>query len=183
MLPHAVLLYLPHLCFVLQEMKSMYWLSCVLQYCCWVQAPTADEVSIALDKFQAWPHNLEQTTNMALYPQDDDFLWDLFERGRADALCWAQQQGFPQELLQRLTAPAATAAGATGDVAAQTAAAGFEVPPELQVVRPLQQQEQPAAGQQKSDMEKEQQAATVAAAAAGVNAAAAGVATVGGLKA
>lgn len=51
---------------------------------------------------QDWPHNLDATTKLALYPQDDDFLWDLFNRGRQDAEAWARQQGFPADVLQRL---------------------------------------------------------------------------------
>lgn len=74
---------------------------------CHMQAPAADGVAIALDKFQEWPHDLDATTKLALYPQDDDFLWGLFERGQQDGISWAQQQGFPPEVLQRVAQGAA----------------------------------------------------------------------------
>jgi hypothetical protein len=94
-----------------------------------LQAPAAEEVSIAPDKFQQWPHDLNETTKLALYPQPINFLFDLFERGRADALAWAQQQGFPQEVLQKLVMPAAadTAAAAAGDAAAAAGEEGSTV--------------------------------------------------------
>lgn len=56
---------------------------------------------------QDWPHDLNATTALALYPQDDDFLWGLFKRGQDDAAAWAQQQGFPSEVLARLNDTAA----------------------------------------------------------------------------
>lgn len=58
---------------------------------------------------QDWPHDLDATTKLALYPQSDDFLWDLFHRGCQDAASWARQQGFPDEVLQRLHGGAADA--------------------------------------------------------------------------
>jgi hypothetical protein len=56
---------------------------------------------------QDWPHDLNATTALALEPQDDAFLFDLFTRGQQDAGSWAQQQGFPSEVLQRLQEGAA----------------------------------------------------------------------------
>lgn len=73
------------------------------------RAPAAGELSIALDKFQEWPHDLNATTALALTPQDDAFLWGLFQRGQQDAASWAQQQGFPAEVLARLDAAGAAA--------------------------------------------------------------------------
>jgi hypothetical protein len=58
---------------------------------------------------QEWPHDLNATTALALTPQDDAFLWGLFQRGQQDAASWAQQQGFPAEVLARLDAAGAAA--------------------------------------------------------------------------
>lgn len=58
---------------------------------------------------QDWPHDLNATTNLALVPQSDDFLWDLFRRGQQDAASWARQQGFPPHVLQRVAEGAAEA--------------------------------------------------------------------------
>jgi hypothetical protein len=129
-----------------------------------LQVPSAEEVGIAPDKFQLWPHDLNETTKLALFPQPDDFLFDLFERGRADALAWAQQQGFPADVLQRLTLTTATTgaglAHGGGAVSSETAAAAsgggpggyaaanlvsadaVEVPAELRVAKRLASEQQ-----------------------------------------
>jgi hypothetical protein len=83
-----------------------------------------------VDKFQAWPHNLDETTKLALAPQSVDFLWELFERGAVDAAAWARQQGFPEEVLGKLADGAALA-------------------PELRVVR-----QRPVAGEQQQPEDK-----------------------------
>jgi hypothetical protein len=158
---------------------------------CFLQAPSAEEVGIAPDKFQPWPHDLNETTKLALFPQPDDFLFDLFDRGRADALAWAQQQGFPAELLQRLTTAAGSGAGlaqGSGAAAAATAAGAgpggyaagklvggdaVQVPAELRVARRLASEQQ----QQMPEMQQQQEAAAaVMVADAGAQEAAAGVA-------
>lgn len=64
---------------------------------------------VSLCSCKDWPHDLDATTKLALYPQGDDFLWDLFHRGCQDAAIWAEQQGFPDEVLQRLRDGAADA--------------------------------------------------------------------------
>lgn len=119
-------------------------------YIC-VQAPAAEGVAIALDKFQEWPHDLDATTKLALYPQGDDFLWGLFERGQQDGISWAQQQGFPPEVLQRV---------------AQGAAEVEELRVRRMSARePTQQQQQRGDGQMK---QQQQEAAAVIAAAEGM---------------
>jgi hypothetical protein len=159
-----------------------------VNFTCFLQAPSAEEVGIAPDKFQQWPHDLNETTKLALYPQPDDFLFDLFDRGRADALAWAQQQGFPAEVLQRLTT-AAPATGAVQEAAAATAAGDGQggrvaarvvpadavgLPAELRVARRQeyhQQQQMPGLQQQ----QQQEASAAVVVAEAGAEQAAAGV--------
>lgn len=103
---------------------------------------------------QDWPHDLNATTTLALYPQDDDFLWDLFSRGQKDAATWAQQQGFPAEVLNRLAAVAAAE------------------PQELRVVRSSSSSGARDEGQQQQQQQwgkmNQAEGATVAAAAEGM---------------
>lgn len=123
--------------------------------CAAEQAPAADEVSIALDKFQTWPHDLNATTNLALFPPDDDFLWDLFRRGQQDGVSWAAQQGFPQDMLQRLPHHADQAEELR--VCRSSSAAGEVV-----------QQQDKAATQSRQQQQEQEQAAVVAAARQGM---------------
>jgi hypothetical protein len=145
-----------------------------------LQAPTAEEVSIAPDKFQLWPHDLNQTTQLALYPQPDDFLFDLFDRGRADALAWAQQQGFPAEVVGRLTVKAAAATAGEGAAAGHDGVLGganlvpadaVELPAELRVARRVvleQKQQQQGGSAGVRQQQQQQEAAAVALAQAGM---------------
>eukprot|EP00878_Enallax_costatus_P045848 GHUV01055354.1.p1 GENE.GHUV01055354.1~~GHUV01055354.1.p1 ORF type:complete len:493 (+),score=165.50 GHUV01055354.1:717-2195(+) len=111
-------------------------------------APTAEGVAIAPDKYQEWPHDLDTTTKLALYPQDDVFLWDLFERGRADGLSWARDVGFPAEVLQKVE-------GLTSD--------SDQLPSSLRVVREQLQQQQQGDVKGAKHKQKEQETAELAA--------------------
>jgi len=108
-----------------------------------MQAPAPAELSISLDTFQEWPHDLQATTQLALHPSTDDFLWGLFKRGQADAVTWAQQQGFPAEVLQKAAAllaqPSAERglAECDGRGASQQNLLDLRVPPDLAAVKPI----------------------------------------------
>lgn len=73
---------------------------------------------------QEWPHDLNATTALALTPQDDAFLWDLFQRGQQDGASWARQQGFPAEVLARLDEGGAAEPEALRVVGSSTAGSG-----------------------------------------------------------
>jgi hypothetical protein len=50
---------------------------------------------------------MDASTRLALFPQHDDFLWEMFHRGAKDAAAWAAREGFPAEVLARLQQGAA----------------------------------------------------------------------------
>eukprot|EP00775_Hariotina_reticulata_P005459 gene5459-5693_t len=111
------------------------------------RAPAPHELSIALDTFREWPHDLQATAQLALHPNTDDFLWGLFERGQADAVTWAQQQGFPAEVLQKgaalLGQSSATSQLGTATLdgldTVQQHQLRLSVPPDLAAVKPIGQ--------------------------------------------
>lgn len=117
--------------------------------------------------FSAWPHDLAATTNMALNPPSPSVLWDLFERGRADAAAWAKQQGFPDEVLRRLVLSGGGGGATDGTGLVLVNAAAPELPAELRVFNRLQQQQQ-GDGARQMMMAQEQQQRTVDEAAAGM---------------
>jgi hypothetical protein len=117
-------------------------------------------VSVYIYVVQEWPYDLNATTALALEPQDDSFLFELFSRGQQDAASWAAQQGFPPEVLQRLQQGAADAEGLK---VVRRPAAADSVDGTRQ-----QQQQQGTGGGQQEDAGGGQQAAAVAVAAAGM---------------
>ncbi|KXZ42156.1 hypothetical protein GPECTOR_194g324 [Gonium pectorale] len=91
-------------------------------------------LGIAPDAFRTWPYSFKDMMAAALHPHTDDFIVQLREAGRSDALRWAQSAGLaPPELGLQIHLPPvpppgagvakpATAAEATSAAAAQEAA-------------------------------------------------------------
>lgn len=72
-----------------------------------MKRPAPELIHITPDTFSDWPHNLQQTLELALVPGAPDFIQALVEKGVQDAYSWARSIGFTTKVVVGTALPPA----------------------------------------------------------------------------